>query len=341
MEALNILITGGAGYVGSVLIPKLISQGHYIKCLDRFFFGDEYLSSKKFESNLDLIRDDIRWFEPKILDGIDVVLDLAALSNDPIGELNPEKTFEINHLGRVRVAKLSKKFGVKLYVLASSASIYGQQNEIVDENSQVFPITAYSKANRKAEVDVLPLNDSNFSVSSLRFASIYGISPRMRFDISVNSMVLDLYKTGKIVVRGKNNRRPFLHINDAVEAYQKILKTNIDIISGQIFNVGSDDQNFEIGRLAKKIATSINKDFELELGNTNDHRSYTTSFKKIREKIGFIPKYSLEDGAQEIFQALERKEITDSIKSITLKWYKHILNDKKMFEKLSINGKIL
>jgi len=152
---LNIFVTGGAGYVGSVLIPELIENGYNVKCLDRFFFGKEFLKSEKFVNKLELIQDDIRWFNSSILKNVDVVLDLAALSNDPVGELNPEKTFEINHLGRSRVAQLCKENGVKKYVLASSASIYGQQNDVADENSNVNPLTAYSKANRKAEEDIL------------------------------------------------------------------------------------------------------------------------------------------------------------------------------------------
>ena len=140
---MKILVTGEAGYVGSVVIPQLIKDGHHIKCLDRFFFGDGYLSQGQFSNNLELIREDIRWFNPQILKDVDIVLDLAAISNDPAGDLNPEKTFEINHKGRARVAKLSKENGVKKYILASSASIYGQQDNIADENSEVKPLTAY------------------------------------------------------------------------------------------------------------------------------------------------------------------------------------------------------
>jgi len=278
---MKILVTGGAGYVGSNLIPELIKEGHYIKCLDRFFFGMDYLSSKEFANNIELIKDDIRWFDPTLLDDVDVVFDLAALSNDPVGEIDPEKTYEINHLGRKRVATESKKHNVKRYVLASSASVYGQQEKIADESSKVYPITAYSKANRKAEINVLKLNDEKFSVTVLRFSSLYGISPRMRFDIAVNGMVLELYKSGKIVVRGKRNQRPFLHVKDAVKAYQLILDAEKQTIAGQIFNVGSDNQNFTIGQLAKLVANAINIDCKLELGDTNDHRSYVASFKKI------------------------------------------------------------
>lgn len=338
---MNILVTGGAGYVGSVLIPELIKHGHFVKCLDRFFFGMEYLSSKQFQNEVELIKDDIRWFDPTILKDIDVVFDLAALSNDPVGELNPEKTYEINHLGRVRVATQSKKIGVPKYVLASSASIYGQQNDIVNETSSVFPITAYSKANRKAEINVLKLNDEKFSVTVLRFSSLYGISPRMRFDMSVNSMVLDLFKTGKIVVRGKRNQRPFLHVKDAVKAYQFILDAEKQTIAGQIFNVGSDNQNFTIGQLAKLVANAINIDCKLELGDTNDHRSYAASFKKIKKSLGYNTSQTVEDGAKEIFDSLKQGKIEDSIKTITLKWYQHIQSNPTLLKELSINGKLI
>jgi nucleoside-diphosphate-sugar epimerase len=341
MKNLNILVTGGAGYVGSVLIPSLIEDGHNIKCLDRFFFGDEYLSSKKFENKLELIQDDIRWFNPKILNNVDLVMDLAALSNDPVGALEPEKTYQINHLGRARVAKLCKEMGVKQYILASSASVYGQQNDTVDENSKVNPITDYSKANRKAEEDVLKLNNDNFCVTVLRFSSVYGSSPRMRFDISVNSMILELFKNHKIIVRGKNNSRPFIHIKDAVRAYQTVISSSKNTISGQIFNVGSDDQNFKMGKIAENIIKAIGQKCDLELGDTNDHRSYITSFKKINNVLGFVPSYSIQDGAHEIYNALSSNQLDSSNKTITLEWYKHILSNKKLLDELSIDGKLL
>ena len=341
MNEKNILVTGGAGYVGSVLIPALIKDGHHVKCLDRFFFGDEYLSSNEFEDNLELIRDDIRWFDPKILKNVDLVIDLAALSNDPVGELNPEKTFEINHKGRARVARLCKESGVPQYILASSASIYGQQKDIVNEDSTVNPLTAYSKANRMAELDVLPLNDDRFTVSVLRFSSIYGLSPRMRFDLAVNSLILDLYNTGRITVYGRNNRRPFLHIRDAVRAYQMVIASEKETISGQIFNVGSDNQNYSIYYLAKETGDAISANYTLEAQDTPDNRSYVASFSKIRNSIGFEPKYTVRDGSKEIYAALVSGELKFSIKQITLKWYKHIQEDSELGKKLLINGKLL
>jgi len=338
---MNILVTGGAGYVGSVLIPELIKDNHNIKCLDRFFFGDEFLSQKQFDGKIELIKDDIRWFDAKILTDVDVVMDLAALSNDPVGALDPEKTYQINHLGRSRVAKLCKKVGIKQYILASSASVYGQQNDKVDEESIVNPITDYSKANRKAEEDVLKLNDENFTVTVLRFSSVYGSSPRMRFDISVNSMVLEMYKNRKIIVRGKNNSRPFIHIKDAVKAYQKTIAASKNIISGQIFNVGSDEQNYKMGDIAENIIKSTGQKCDLELGDTNDHRSYITSFKKIKDKLEFTPSFSINDGVNEIYDQLSANSLDSSNKTITLEWYKQIMSNKELFNKLQINDQIL
>lgn len=326
--------------MGSVVIPQLIKDGHHIKCLDRFFFGDEYLSQSQFSNNLELIRGDIRWFKPQILEDVDIVLDLAAISNDPAGDLNPEKTFEINHKGRARVAKISKENGIKRYILASSASIYGQQNNIADENSEVKPLTAYSKANRNAEIDNLPLNDENFSVTVLRFSSVYGNSPRMRFDTAINCMVLDLFKNKKISVHGKLNKRPFVHIKDVTRAYQAIINAPIEKIGGQIFNIGSEDQNFEMGKLAQEIVNYSDINCDIELSDTNDHRSYFASFQKIKKSIGFSAKHTVSEGVVEMYNELDSGRLKDTIKTRTVEWYKKLLSDQTLAKKYLINDTI-
>lgn len=338
---MKILVTGGAGYVGSVLIPELIKDGHFVYCLDRFFFGKDFLSSEKFTNSLELIHDDIRWFDPKILEDVDVVMDLAALSNDPVGELNPEKTFEINHLGRFRVAKLSKEAGVPRYILASSASIYGQQKDIATEESSVSPLTAYSKANRKAELDILPLGDEDFSVTALRFSSIYGMSSRMRFDLAINGMVLDFFKNKKITIFGGNNKRPFVHILDSVRAYKLVLNAPISKINKEIFNVGSNDQNFVISDLAHKVGSALDPNCNLDISNTPDERSYFASFDKIQNILNFKVEHNVEDSSKKMFNALETNKLDYGEKTITLKWYNQIKNNPILLQEHSINGKFL
>ena len=339
----NVLVTGGAGYVGSVVVAELAKAGYNIKCLDRFFFGTDYPLWKNYSNKIETIRDDIRWFDAKILDGIDIVLDLAALSNDPVGELDPSKTYEINFLGRSRVARLSKLHGVKRYVLASSGSSYGiNKKETVNEDSPLSPLTTYAKANRMAEIDNLFLNDENFLVTVLRFSSIYGISPRMRFDIAVNNMAKDLYKTGKITVTGDGKQwRPFLHIKDAADAYRLVIEAKSEKISGQVFNVGSDDQNYDLLQVATEVGDAIGKKYEIVHKDTHDDRYYIVSFKKIKETLGFSPKFRIKDGAVEVYNALEKGEIEDSLKTITIEWYKHLQESTKDGNEVRLRGTIL
>jgi nucleoside-diphosphate-sugar epimerase len=339
---MQVLVTGGAGYIGSVLVTDLINRGHTVKCLDRFFFGSESLLAVLSNPRLQIIKDDIRWFDPKILKDVDIVIDLAALSNDPSGELDPSKTFDINYLGRIRVSRLSKEYQVKRYMLASSCSIYGFQNELLDESSRIDPLTSYAKANSKAEEDVLPLADSKFTVTVLRFATVYGYSGRMRFDLAINAMVLGLYKKPKIpVMRDGTQWRPFIHIKDAVEAYNLTMNLQSDKINGQIFNVGSDEQNYQILPLAKLIAGSLGVNYEIEWYGSRDFRSYKVSFKKFKEAVDFKPAYTPKEGALEIFKALKTENLVESPKSKTVEWYKNLLESYKLTSEVVIRDTIL
>jgi len=211
-----------------------------VKVLDRFFFGKETLSSVSSNKNIKLIQDDTRWFDPKILKNVDVVMDLAALSNDPAGELNPKLTMEINHKGRARVAKLSKEAGVKRYILASSCSIYGFRDGLLDEKSPINPLTTYAKANRNAEISAKKLASNKFTTTMLRFATVFGLSPRMRFDLAVNGMTLGFYKNKQIpIMRDGKQWRPFIHIKDVAEAYVKVIKAPSEKINGENSIVGA------------------------------------------------------------------------------------------------------
>ncbi|MBO8180982.1 MAG: SDR family oxidoreductase [Archaeoglobus sp.] len=339
---MKVLVTGGGGYIGSILIPMLLERGYKVKCLDRFFFGEETLADVAGDPNLEIIKDDIRWFDPKILQDVDAVMDLAALSNDPSGELDPSKTIEINYKGRARVANLAKKYGVSKYILASSCSVYGFQDEIVNEKSQTNPLTTYAKANLSAEKEILPLADDNFCVTVLRQATVYGLSPRMRFDLAINGMVLGFYKNKKIpIMRDGTQWRPFVHVKDTSRAFITVLESDPSTVNKEIFNVGSNEQNIQILPLAKLIAEAIDLPFEFEWYGSPDKRSYRVDFTKIEKVLGFKPKYTPRDGAREVYDALVEGRITDSIKTRTVEWYKYLLEAHRIIKEVEMRGVIL
>lgn len=338
---MQVLVTGGAGYIGSTLCRMLLEKGYKVTCLDRFFFGKD--SIKDVEDQMRVIKDDVRWFNPEILNDVDAVVDMASLSNDPSGELDPQKTLEINYQGRVRVAKMAKKHGVKRYVLASTCSVYGFQDGILTEEAPLKPLTTYAKANVLAEKEILPLADRKFTVTVLRQATVYGYSYRMRFDLAINGMVLGFYKNGKIpIMRDGKQWRPFVHVKDTSNAFIKALETETEIVNGQIFNVGSDEQNFQIFNLAKLIAESIGMPFKYEWYGSPDKRSYRVSFKKIKDILNFKPKYTPKEGAKEVFDAINNGKLDpNDPRTITVKWYKHLIETHNFIKGIELNGKIL
>ncbi len=339
---MRVLVTGGGGYIGTVLVPRLLGEGYRVTVLDRFYFGKDKLNQVSKNPKLRLVQDDTRYFDKKILDGIDVVMDLAALSNDPSGELDPKRTMDINFRGRARVAKLAKQQGVDRYVLASSCSIYGFRDGELDEKSPINPLTTYAKANRKAEIAAKRLADRKFTVTMLRFATVFGLSPRMRFDLAVNGMVLGFFKNRQIpIMRDGMQWRPFIHVKDVAEAYVTVIKSPKERVGGQIFNVGSDTQNYQILPLAKEVARAIKIPFKKQWYGDPDLRSYKISFEKIRDTLGYKTRWTVADGTQEIYAALKSGKTTDSMQTKTVEWYKHLLGAKATYDSVSMNGQIL
>jgi nucleoside-diphosphate-sugar epimerase len=338
---MRVLVTGGAGYIGSVLCGTLIEKGHDVSCLDRFFFGKEALET--ISGKVNLIRDDIRWFNPEALRGVDAVFDLASLSNDPSGELDPQKTLEINCKGRVRVATLSKKYKVQRYILASTCSVYGFQEGTLTEESKLNPLTTYAKANTMAEKEVLPLAGKTFTATVLRQATVYGLSRRMRFDLAINGMVLGFFKNGKIpIMRDGKQWRPFVHVKDTSNAFITVLESNTDLVNGQVFNVGNNEQNLQIFNLAETVAESIRLPFNFEWYGSPDMRSYRVSFDKINRQLGYKTNYTPKEGAKEVYEALKEGKLNpDDPRTITVKWYKHLLETRKLISDLEINGALL
>jgi len=328
----TVLITGAGGYIGCKLVDYLQDKGYKIKALDRFFFGKERLQSVLKNSQIEFIEEDIRFFDPEILKDVEVVIDLAALSNDPTGELDPVKTWSINYLGRFRVATLAKFMGVKRYIFPSSCSVYGFQEEVVSETSPVNPLTTYAKANYKAEVDIKRLTDENYCVVILRFATVYGYSPRMRFDLAINGMVRGFFKNGKIpILRDGTQYRPFVHVMDVCKAIHLAIKADDEKVNGEIFNVGSNEQNVQIFELAQRVANAIGVEFNYEWYGFPDHRSYRVNFNKIKKVLNFHPDYTIEDGAREVYEALKSGKLDpDDPATITVEWYKRLISEGVM-----------
>ena len=324
---MRVLVTGAGGYIGNVLTDFLVKKGHEVVALDRFLFGETLNNYPDVER----IRADIRTIPVEdlenVMKGVDAVIDLAALSNDPSGELSAVNTISINHLGRFRVASLAKSFGVGKYLLPSSCSIYGFNDEYVDETSQPNPLTTYARANLMIEKDSMTLNSDEFHVTVFRLATVYGLSAyRMRFDLVVNDVVGQIFTNGFTnLTTGGKQWRPFVHIMDVCKAIVLGLESKKNL-GGKIFNLGSNEQNYQILDIAKKIFSALSKEEKYNWVGSPDNRSYRVKFDKIFKELGFKPDWDIGSGAKELWDALEDKVITyGDMRNITVKWYKHLM----------------
>ena len=220
----KVLVTGAGGYIGTQLVRDLVANNHQVVALDRYFFGMEPMKEFIGNKNVEIVKQDIRDVTEKDFAGVDAVCDLACLSNDPAGEMDPELTYQINRDGRVHVAKTAKKAGVEKYIISSSCSVYGKGEEPqLSESSNTNPISVYAKSTLEAEQQNLSIADNNFSVTALRNATVFGLSSRMRFDLVVNLMTLTAFQKGRIIVMGGGLQwRPLVHVSDVSRAFLKI-----------------------------------------------------------------------------------------------------------------------
>jgi nucleoside-diphosphate-sugar epimerase len=335
----KILVTGAGGYIGTTLVPTLLERGYAVRVLDRFFFGEALMPP---QPNLEIVREDTRFLTQAHFKDMDAVIDLAAISNDPSGELFQDATWQINHEARANAARLAKQAGVKRYILPSSCSIYGYQPEMIaDELTPTNPLTTYAKANELAEKDSLKLADKNFTVIVLRQATVYGYSPRMRFDIAINGMTYGAWKTGKLpLMRDGKQWRPFVHVKDTVDAMIFMLTVDAARVNGQIYNVGSDDNVYQIAPLAEMVARCVSPDVKIEWYGDPDHRSYRVSFRKI-EALGWKATRGAEEAINEIVGYLKSGKLDKTTETLTLEWYKTLQHWHEVIKQVELYGGIL
>jgi len=335
----KVLVTGAGGYIGTQLVRDLVANNHQVVALDRYFFGMEPMKEFIGNKNVEIVKKDIRDVTEKDFGGVDIVCDLACLSNDPAGEMNPELTYQINRDGRIHVAKTAKKAGVKKYLISSSCSVYGVGEEQLTENSATNPISVYAKSTLEAEQENMGLNDKNFMVSALRNATVFGLSTRMRFDLVVNLMTLTAFQKGQIIIMGGGLQwRPLVHVSDVSRAFIKISES--ENTEGKIYNVGLT--NMQIKSLAYLIRDEIQTPVNIEIAPDDaDKRNYNVNFDKINEELGFICTTDLSIGIKEIYNALRSSKVDTGIKTVTVQWYKNILDAQKLLDSIKLNNRII
>ena len=326
---MKVFVTGGTGYIGRVLIPMLIDEGYDVTVVDRQFLNYDDVKKEYDEIGCKLFREDIRYFDPNLLVGQDAVVDLAALSNDPSGDLDPVKTWDINYLGRVRVGRMAKKLGAQRYIVASSCSVYGFREDIADETTKPNPLTTYAQANIEIENDNLRLADREFTTTGLRFSTAFGYSKKMRFDIAINAMTLNAFKSGKVkLMRDGNQYRPFVHVIDISRSILNVLGQEKEKVSGKIFNIGSDSLNVKLLDLANIVKNKVGSANEIEWYGDPDIRSYRVSFKKAFEQLNFKTIMTIESGVEEILSKLRNGELQDVPQTHTVEFYKKLLESE-------------
>jgi len=340
--AKKILVTGGCGYIGSVLVPQMLQRGYEVRVFDKLYFGEETLTGVL--DKIELAPGDVRDFDPAILDGIDGVIHLGGLSNDPTAEFDPKANYSINYDATVSLATACKERGIERFTFASGCAVYGFfLDGIADETFPTHPQSDYAQSKLDAELALQKMADDSFCPVCIRQGTVYGFSPRMRWDLAVNAFVMRAFQKSKIEVWfGGEAWRPMVHITDVARAHIACLEADAAKVKGQIFNLVYD--NFRILELAHRV-----RDAMAEMGikaevdvnyDQQENRSYNVSGEKLKKAIGFVPAVSVEEAAKEIVTALRSGKNLDFDHPIyyNLPWMKLLVDIESRINK---TGKVL
>ncbi|WP_214103454.1 NAD-dependent epimerase/dehydratase family protein [Acrocarpospora catenulata] len=309
---MRVLLTGHEGYLGSVMAPVLTAAGHEVVGLDSGLFADCLLGPAPAE--IPAIAVDLRDVAPEHLAGFDAVIHLAALSNDPLGALAPQLTYDINHHASSRLGRLAKEAGVSRFLYASTCSVYGASggDELLDENAPLRPVTPYAESKVRVEDDLLAMADDDFTPVFLRNATAFGFSPRLRADIVLNNLVGHAFLTGEVRVLSDGTPwRPLVHALDIAEAFAVCLAAPMEAVHGQAFNVGTEQNNLTVAEIANEVVEAVPGSVLTITGEAGaDPRSYRVDFSRIRAALGYEASWTVKAGAVELLDAYRRYGLT-------------------------------
>lgn len=317
-----ILVTGGAGYIGSYVTQLLLEAGYKVRVFDKFVFGQEIISDLSKNPNLEIVVGDMSdILKPaEAFQGVQAVIHLAGLVGDPACAIDPEFTTHVNVVSTRIIKELSKSFKIKRFIFASSCSVYGVSDEIITEDGKLNPVSLYAKTKIDTEKELLHDRNHIFHPTILRFATVYGHSRRPRFDLVTNFFTAQAYNDGVITVKGSDQWRPLVHVKDIARAVVKTISAPLDIVDGEIFNVGDNGLNTTIGELANKVKSVVSKSkngastvITID-DSSSDKRNYRVSFDKIYKKLKFKASISLTEGIEEIYKHFKNGDYLGSYK---------------------------